>query len=146
MGDGMAPLRLPEISDATIPRSNRAAMIEDLPASAVIWSGDPLQRDLLQYLNTGTDREVWMATVELLTRAGSIAWLDSLEHIMTRISRPEWMNEQFWARMVYSVYRVTKKNPDAGAAARSRLQPLMNLCDDSLAQRGLRGMLAAASG
>lgn len=145
MGDGMAPLRLPEISDSTIPSSNRAAMIEDLPASAVVWSGEPLRRDLLQYLNTGTDREVWMATVELLTQAGSVAWLDSLEDAIVRINRSNWMNEQFWAWMVYSVYRVIKGDPGVGPDVRARLRPLVNSYDDTLAQRGLRGMLAAAS-
>jgi len=38
MGNGMAPLALPEIRDATIPAKTRAAMVENLPPGVVRWS------------------------------------------------------------------------------------------------------------
>ena len=77
MGAGMAPLSLRK-SLLTISVPRRAALVADLPAGVLQWSGPSLGHELCEFLKRGTDRDVWLAVVELMSRSGSTAWTDSL--------------------------------------------------------------------
>jgi orotate phosphoribosyltransferase len=147
MGDGMAPLTLPEIGNPTIPHANRAAMIEDLPAGALSWGGHALRKDLLEYLRTGTERDVWTAAVELFTRAGSPEWVyclkDSIPLATTGVS---WMTDEFWAVAACALYRVLRRSPDMSDIVRAQLQELLETHKDTSAAMGLQTMLVSMAG
>src|SRR5439155_22319046 len=54
MGDGMAPLSLPEIDSPDIPAAGRAALVADLPAEVLKWSGQTLVNELCKFLKKGS--------------------------------------------------------------------------------------------
>jgi orotate phosphoribosyltransferase len=143
MGDGMAPLSLPEIAAHDISAPRRAALVADLPAGVLKWSGPSLEGELCEFLRRGTDRDVWIAIVELMSRSGSTAWTGSLgDAIVNARARGNWMDERFWARMILIVYRMVHNTPDVSDQLRKPLEKLDSACYRELpARRGLRAMI-----
>ena len=145
MGDGMAPLSLPEIASEDIPAARRAALVADLPAGVLQWSGPSLVNELCEFLKKGVDREVWIATVELMSRSGSAAWADSLGEAMINAEcRGNWMDERFWARMILIVFRLIRSTPGTSEQLRQSLKDLVHThAEDAPAKPGLKAMLDA---
>jgi hypoxanthine-guanine phosphoribosyltransferase len=143
MGDGMAPLSLPEIASQDISAARRAALVADLPAGVLKWSGPSLVGELCDFLKKGVDRDVWIAIVELMARSGSTAWVDSLgDAISNAESREKWMDERFWGRMILIVYRLMRSTPGVSEQLRRPLRDLVQTYDGEVpAQRGLKAML-----
>jgi hypothetical protein len=143
MGDGMAPLSLPEIASHDISAPRRAALVADLPAGVLKWSGPSLEHELCEFLKRGTDRDVWLAVVELLSRSGSTAWTDSLgDAIVHAHARGNWMDERFWARMILIVHRMVRNSPEVSQQLRRPLESLVAACYKELpARRGLKAMI-----
>jgi len=144
MGDGMAPLSLPEIASNNIPSAKRAALVADLPAGVLKWSGPPLLEQLCRFLKRGRDRDVWTAIVELMSRSGSTDWVDCLgDAISNAETFDQWMDDQFWARMILVVHRLARGRPGTGDQMRPPLQALVETYDRTSAHLGLEGMLKA---
>jgi orotate phosphoribosyltransferase len=143
MGDGMAPLSLPEIASHDISAPRRAALVADLPAGVLKWSGPSLEHELCEFLKRGTDRDVWLAVVELMSRSGSTAWTDSLgDAIVNAQARGNWMDERFWARMILIVHRMVRSTPEVSEQLRRPLENLVGACYKELpAHRGLKAMI-----
>jgi orotate phosphoribosyltransferase len=143
MGDGMAPLSLPEIASHDISAQRRAALVADLPAGVLKWSGPSLERELCEFLKKGIDRNVWLAVVDLMSRSGSTTWIDSLEDaIVNAQARGNWMDERFWARMILIVHRMVRNTPEVSEHLRGPLENLAGACYKELpARRGLRAMI-----
>jgi hypothetical protein len=143
MGDGMAPLSLPEIAAYDISAARRAALVADLPAGVLKWSGPSLENELCEFLKRGTDRDVWLAVVELMSRSGSTAWTGSLEDaIINAQARGNWMDERFWARMILIVPRMIRNTPQVSEQLRRPLENLVGECYKELpARRGLKAMV-----
>jgi orotate phosphoribosyltransferase len=147
MGDGMAPLSLPEIASNNIPSAKRAALVADLPAGVLKWSGPPLLEQLCGFLKRGRDRDVWTAIVELMSRSGSTDWVDCLgDAISNAETFDPWMDDQFWARMILVVHRLARGRPGTGDQIRPPLQALVETYDQTSAHLGLEGMLDATYG
>jgi orotate phosphoribosyltransferase len=144
MGDGMAPLSLPEVADAGIPPTNRAALVADLPPGALAWSGQPLVNDLCAYLRGGGDRDVWMAIIELMSRSETTVWIDCLNEAIANVaSHGRWMDDRFWAWMMWIVHRLVRATPELSDQLRPRLESLVQAYSGTSAHRGLQGMLSA---
>ena len=143
MGDGMAPLSLPEIASYDISAPRRAALVADLPAGVLKWSGPSLEHELCEFLKRGTDRDVWLAVVELMSRSGSTAWTDSLgDAIVNAQTRGNWMDERFWTRMILIVHRMVRNAPEVSEQLRRPLKNLVGACYKELpARRGLKAMI-----
>ena len=143
MGDGMAPLSLPEIASYDISAPRRAALVADLPAGVLKWSGPSLEHELCEFLKRGTDRDVWLAVVELMSRSGSTAWTDSLgDAIVNAQARGNWMDERFWTRMILIVHRMVRNAPEVSEQLRRPLKNLVGACYKELpARRGLKAMI-----
>jgi len=142
-GDGMAPLSLPEISDDTIPRVNRVAMLEDLPGGVLGWSGEPLENDLIGYLEAGSDWKVWAATADVLAREGSTVWVGYLKDAIRRAAqRQSWMDDRFWASMVCAVNRVVQRSPEVRRQVEAQVRELVKCYEETPAAPGLQAMLA----
>jgi orotate phosphoribosyltransferase len=144
MGDGMAPLSLPEIASNNIPSAKRAALVADLPAGVLKWSGPPLLEQLCGFLKRGRDRDVWTAIVELMSRSGSTDWVDCLgDAISNAETFDPWMDDQFWARMILVVHRLARGRPGTGDQMRPLLKALVETYDRTSVHLGLEGMLKA---
>jgi orotate phosphoribosyltransferase len=143
MGDGMAPLSLPEIASYDISAPRRAALVADLPAGVLKWSGPSLEHELCEFLKRGADRDVWLAVVDLMSRSGSTAWTDSLgDAIVNAQARGNWMDERFWARMILIVHRMVRNAPEVSEELRRPLKKLVGTCYKGLpARRGLKAMI-----
>lgn len=142
MGDGMAPLSLPEIAAHDISAPRRAALVADLPAGVLRWSGPSLEHELCGFLKRGIDREVWLAVVELMSRSGSTAWAGSLgEAIFNAQARGKWMDERFWARMILIVHRMVRNTPEISEELRPSLEKLARCYNEPPARRGLKAMV-----
>lgn len=122
-------------------------MVADLPAGTLQWSGQPLVEKLRAYLREGNDREVWMAVVDLMTRAGSSVWLDCVRDAITNIEkRGQWMDDPFWAWTMWTVWRLRHNRPEVSERMRGQLQELVEKYEGTPAHRGLQGMLKTLSG
>lgn len=143
MGDGMPPLSLPEIDSQDIPAAWRAALVADLPAGVLKWSGSSLVNELCEFLRKGVDSKVWIATVELMSRSGSAAWVDSLrEAIINAEGHGNWMDQRFWARMILVVFRLVRSTPETCEQLRAPLEDLIHsYSGQAPAQSGLKAML-----
>jgi orotate phosphoribosyltransferase len=143
MGDGMAPLSLPEIASYDISAPRRAALVADLPAGVLKWSGPSLERELCEFLRRGADKDVWLAVVELMSRSGSTAWTESLgDAIVNAQARGNWMDERFWARMILMVHRMVRNAPELCEQVRRPLKSLVGTCYKELpARHGLKAMI-----
>jgi hypoxanthine-guanine phosphoribosyltransferase len=144
MNDGMAPLILPEIGSSEYSSAKRAALVADLPAGTLKWSGQPLTDQLCEFLRTGSDRAVWMAIVDFMYRSRSPDWVDCLGDAIKN-SANEWMDNDFWARMVLVVYRLVHDRPEIGDQIKPVLQTLAQTYDNHPAHEGLQGMVTAIS-
>jgi len=146
MGDGMAPLSLPELRNDAIPPSNRAAMVENLPPDALAWSGSALVEDLHAYLRNGGERIVWLAIAELFARAGSPLGVESLETAIPRVAQHDgWMDERFWARMACAAHQLVDAHPSVRDQVRNSLENLVNAHQGTPASEGLAAILATVS-
>ncbi len=146
MGDGMAPLSLPELNDAAVPSASRAAMVQDLPPGALAWSGKPLMNELQAYLRRGREKEVWMAVTEFLSREGSSAWIDCLHEAIPRAARSgNWMDDRFWAWMICKTHHLVRERPELADRLRGGLAALVADYDNTPVSMGLQGMLATVS-
>jgi hypothetical protein len=83
----------------------RAALVADLPAGVLKGSGLPLEKELYEFLKKGIDKKVRIAFVQLMSRSGSMASVDSSEDaIINAEARGNWNYENSWARMILGVY------------------------------------------
>jgi hypothetical protein len=139
----MAPLSLPKIASYDISAPRRAALVADLPAGVLKWSGPSLERELCEFLRRGADKDVWLAVVELMSRSGSTAWTESLEDaIVNAQARGNWMDERFWARMILIVHRMVRNAPELCEQLRRPLKNLVGACYKELpARHGLKAMI-----
>jgi len=147
MGDGMAPLSLPEISSQDISAAQRAALVADLPPAALRSNGSPLEKEFCEFLRKGTDKKVWMAVFQAMSRAGSTAWVDPLRDAMANAKRcGDWMDHDFWLRIMLSVYGMTRGKPEVSEELRRPLEDLVQTGEsEGPAREALRAVLDATS-
>lgn len=144
MGNGMAPVVLPEISDSRVPVSNRTAILEDLPAATLRkWSGDALFQDLARRLPEVNDPKLWAATAGFLERAGSSGWLPDLRPMIKRAGADLTPKSEFWNQLTFVAFRASQSDPDCRSNIRAELRDLIAEFRDSPTSARLRAMLTA---
>jgi hypothetical protein len=122
-------------------------LVADLPAGVLKWSGPPLLKQLCGFLKSGRDRDVWLAIVDLMSRSGSTDWVDCLKDaILNAETLDQWMDDQFWSRMILAVHRLVRGRPETTDQLRPPLQALVETYDRKPAHLGLEGMLKATYG
>jgi hypothetical protein len=110
--NGMAPLLLPELSDASIPSKNRRAMVKDLPRGTLDWSGESLEHTLEDCLEFDqTTGSVWSATAYVLASEQRTSWLENLGSLIERSAslrlKPQPM---FWNTVECGSYVMARAN------------------------------------
>jgi orotate phosphoribosyltransferase len=144
MTNGMAAMKLPELTAEAIPHENRAAMLEHLPPGVVEWSRGELDQDLERCLATVTDRALWRATVEVLARERHAGWIHYLDAFLTRAARLKKAPTQtFWNSMTCNAYLVARRDPERKGELREQLQRLLHAYEGSPTAKGLKQMLEA---
>lgn len=144
MNDGMAPLSLPEITCKEYSVANRAALLADLPAETLTWSGPTLLGQLREVLKKETDKTVWKAIVEFMYRSQSADWVECLgDAIENAEITNQWMDNEFWAWMMLVVNRLVRDKPEIGDQMQPELQTLAQTYVQQPVRDGLRGMLTA---
>ncbi len=115
--NGMAPLKLPELSDSNIPLRNRTAMVESLPAGVSRWSGSELVRNLEACLRDDEVDSLWAAASTILARETGEEWI-RLFIAKTEQAPQLWTSgsETNWDRVAYSIHQVTRRNFSARQA------------------------------
>jgi orotate phosphoribosyltransferase len=123
MGNGMAPVVLPEIHDSRVPIASRTAILEDLPAATLKkWSGDALFQDLANRLPEVSDPTLWAATAGFLERGGSSAWLGDLRPMIHRASAELSPQNKFWNQLAYVAFRASQSEPERRSEIRSEFR------------------------
>jgi len=144
MGNGMAPVVLPEISDSRLPISNRTAILEDLPVATLKkWSGDALFQDLAERLPNVRDLRLWAATAAFLQRAGSSAWLEDLGPMIKRAAPDAIPTSEFWNQLTFCAFRATQSDPERRPDICAGLENLIVEFGDSPTGARLRAVLTA---
>ena len=144
MTNGMAAMKLPELTNEAIPHENRAAMLEHLPPGVVEWSRGALEQDLERCLATVKNRSVWRATADVLARERQAGWVYYLDTFLTRAVRQNKAPTQtFWNSMVCNAYLVAHRDPDLGREMREQLQRLRRAYGEATIVEGLEQMLEA---
>jgi hypothetical protein len=145
MNDGMAPLSLPEILDLQIPSARRVAILDELPAGVVGWSGEHLRPYLDQCLAVEHNDSVWIAAVRVLVREKSAQWFDALEGRF--LANPHFCRTRkpvhFWGWLVFAAYMLRKLDPSWRDSVRVRLGRLESIYRNTSSGVGLRQMLRA---
>jgi orotate phosphoribosyltransferase len=128
MGDGMAPLTLPELSAGSVPNTHRVAILDHLAAGVLDWSGPELTQELERVLDTTLLQTpcspVAGAVVELLAREGRLSWLDRLEEALEGASAlppRRALDARFVARSVFALFRLRAERPELAREATLRL-------------------------
>ncbi|MGD9904296.1 MAG: hypothetical protein AB7U83_12600 [Vicinamibacterales bacterium] len=109
--NGMAPLRLPEASDARIPAKNRAAMIACLPSGVSRWGGAALLRDIEACFAGEEVDAVWAAAASVLATELGEQWVRLFQESLRRAPHL-WStgSDATWDSIAYSVFQVAKKH------------------------------------
>lgn len=144
MTNGMAAMKLPELTSEAIPHENRAAMLEHLPSGVVEWSRGALEQDLERCLATVTDRALWRATAEVLARERHARWIHYLDAFLTRAARLKKAPTQtFWNSMACNAYLVARRDPAGKHELREQLEQLLYAYRGTTTAEGLKQMLEA---
>jgi orotate phosphoribosyltransferase len=144
MTNGMAAMKLPELTNEAIPHENRAAMLEHLPPGVVEWSRGALEQDLERCLATVKNRSVWRATADVLARERQAQWIYYLDTFLTRLARQKDAPTQtFWNSMVCNSYLVARRDPERGREMREQLHLLLHAYRGTTMAEGLKQMLEA---
>jgi orotate phosphoribosyltransferase len=138
MTDGMAPLALPELSSAEIPRENKVAMLENLPPGVFEWSGMFLDQSVEDVLVDGNEENVWLASADILAREGRSYWVPYLRSLLERSldlqSKP---HDTFWNRIAYGAFRLSHDDADLRGEIREMVQGLLDIYRNSAPGTGL---------
>lgn len=144
MTNGMAPLALPEMSDAQIPRRNRLAMLENLPVGVVEWSRGVLDRQLQDLLAREDTSSLWRASACVLARERHLDWVEHLAGFLGRChelgSGPRPM---FWNNLVCSAYIASHDDAPAQSELRRHLEGILRTHTGEHAAAGVRRILEA---
>jgi orotate phosphoribosyltransferase len=144
-GGVMAPLSLAEIVDRRIPHQNRAAIIQHLPRGVIrARGGDTLVAELTRAVDAGVEEDVWLASVDVLSREGQAGWVNHLGRALEGARRP--LAATTWRRLTYSAYRLGLRDSAVRRQLEGRLEELVETLGDTHAGSGLRGMLEAVQG
>jgi hypothetical protein len=144
MTNGMAAMRLPELTIEAIPHENRAAMLEHLPPGVMEWSRGALDQDLERCLATVVDRGLWRATADVLARERQARWVHYLSSFLVRATRQKKEPTQtFWNSMICNTYLVARRDPEKRQELREQLEQLAHLYRGSTVADGLNQMLQA---
>ncbi len=144
MTNGMAAMKLPELTNEAIPHENRAAMLEHLPPGVVEWSRAALEQDLERCLATVKNRSVWQATADVLARERQSRWIYYLDSFLTRVARQNKAPARtFWNSMVCDAYLVACRDPELGREMREQLERLLEAYRGTTIAIGLEQMLDA---
>ena len=122
--NGMAPLRLPELTDQHIPWKNRAAMVENLPTGVIAWSEGFLEQDLEAVLRNSENPNIWKASVDVLSREGHGNWLEYFDGLVSRLHKAP--SQTFWAHVACCAYLVAREDPSGAAEVRQWVEQLVN--------------------
>jgi orotate phosphoribosyltransferase len=144
MNNGMAPLTLPELTNANIPVRNRAAMIENLPQSAIEWSGEVLLDDLREFLAHGDEAAIWRASADALARAGSNEWLSHIEQFLDRLGehrRPA--SPSFWNNLACTGCVTAAGDAGVASTLKQQLGKLLDSHSQSAHAVGLKVLIDA---
>jgi orotate phosphoribosyltransferase len=128
--NGMAPLRLPELTDQHIPYRNRAAMVENLPTGVIAWSEGFLDHDLEAVLSNSENASIWKASVDILSREGRGDWLEHLDGLISRL--PKAPSQTFWAHVACCAYLVAREDPDRAPEIRERVEHLVKAHEENV--------------
>jgi hypothetical protein len=146
MNNGMAPLSLPEILNGRIPSRVRAAMVENLPEGAIQWSGATLKHDLREFLEHGSEPNVWRASAEVLARAGYDEWLGAIGDLLPRVRNSKYhIRPAFWSHVACTAYLTAADSPESRMALRSHLEQLVEANCGTREEEGLRLVLGLLS-
>jgi orotate phosphoribosyltransferase len=142
MTDGMAPLALPEILDESIPKLNRAAMVENLPLGVLEWSGEVLERNLTEALQNTTSSSVWRASAEVMAREGIDDWVAYIDGMLDRFEGAGIkLSNHFWAYLAYTATITASREPQTKVAVRSQIEALLREKRVPEFEQGLRLVL-----
>jgi len=141
MNDGMAPLELPEVQDASIAPAKRAAMLESLPAGALKWSGRWLERSVQDCLAPASPHQVWLAAANLLAREGRMDWIDHLTGQLGRSGNHR-LPTHFWGWLVFDTVTYLSANPGHIAEVRSKMERIAAKTDSTV-RGGVKQVLEA---
>ena len=139
--NGMAPLRLPELTDQHIPWKNRAAMVENLPTGVIAWSEGFLEQDLEAVLSNSENPNIWKASVDVLSREGRGNWLEYLDGLVSRLQKAP--SQTFWAHVACCAYLVAREDPGSAAEVRQRVEQLVNAQEETVRSSMLQPILDA---
>jgi orotate phosphoribosyltransferase len=144
MNNGMAPLTLPELTNASIPVRNRAAMIENLPQSAIEWSGEVLAEDLREFLAHGDEAAIWRASADALARAGSNEWLSHIEQFLGRLEgRRRPASPSFWNNLACTGCVTAAGDAGIASTLKQQLGKLLDSNSQSTHATGLKTLINA---
>lgn len=145
MTDGMAPLSLPELVDSHIPRENRVAMLENLPAGVFEWS-DAFLDQSVEHVLAGVDERIWLASADALAREGRTHWVayltELVQHSAHLQSKP---CATFWNRLAYSMFRLSSQDADLRDEIKEIVNRLIGEYGESNPGDGLRRVYDAVS-
>lgn len=138
MTDGMAPLALPELTNAEIPCSNRVAMLENLPPGIFEWSEAFLDQSVEDVLADGREDSIWLASADILAREGRTYWIAYLKALLERSpdlqTKPR---EMFWNRLAYDAFRLAAEDADLREEITGVVEGLREDYRETVAAEGL---------
>jgi hypothetical protein len=136
-----APLILPELFDDAIPVRVRAAMVENLPAGVLEWTGGTLVSDLLRFLSSGINPSIWKAIATLLSREGNGDWIGCPGSLLSRLPESgRHTSQSFWNQMACNAYLLAAGRSDFRAELQGCIDALLATQTDNVVQNGLRQM------
>jgi hypothetical protein len=144
MGDGMAPLSLPELFDHAIPPKHKIAILEHLPKGVLEWKGqtlvDQLHRVLLE-----PDKSLAAAAVRLLAREGDTGWLTLLESSLNahEAHNPIAIDTALASSCVFAIFTLALEahQPKAAKQAANRIIRLRDRLGNTYGGAALREVL-----
>lgn len=141
--NGMAPLRLPELTDREIPSKNRRAMVKDLPFGTLEWSGESLEETLKQCLaSESTTGSIWAATAFVMAIEKRVQWFDELADVIERSvdvrTKPQ---PTFWNTIECGCYLIVRENHVEKERVTESLRSLVNRFSGTHAANGLNRVL-----
>jgi hypothetical protein len=142
MGNGMAPLSLPEIIESKMPLVNRMAMLQALPAAVLrTWGDESLTADLRKGLSTVDDQKLWLAIADYLARAGSSSWIDEIEPMLDRDHRHLVDDGEVWHRLSLALFRFVATQPANLLPVKEHLQRIRVSRERASERAGIGSML-----
>ncbi|HET6325787.1 MAG TPA: hypothetical protein VFG04_14010 [Planctomycetaceae bacterium] len=141
--NGMAPLSLPELSDAAIPPKNRRAMVKDLPHGTLEWSGDALEQTLERCLESeSVTSGVWSAAAWVLALEHRSQWVDDLGGFIARSPNVRLRSQPtFWNTLECGSYLLWRSGPSERSQLKDSLSSLASRFEGTEAASRLQGVL-----